>query len=110
MKSYIPILGGYLADGFNVIVASSVLIKNAVGACGLLTIFITILSPIISIIILSLLLKLTAAVLEPLSDGRISSFLVSVSKTLTMLMVILIGFSFMFLLLCALIMCSANFI
>lgn len=110
MKSYIPILGGYLADGFNVIVASSVLIKNAVGACGLLAIFVTILSPIISIILLSLLLKLTASVLEPLSDGRISSFLFSVSKSLTMLMVILIGFSFMFLLLCALIMCSANFV
>ena len=110
MKSYIPILGGYLADGFNVIVASSVLIKNAIGACGLLLIFITILSPIISIILLSLLLKLTASILEPLTDGRISTFLFSVSKTLTMLMVILIGFSFMFLLICALIMCSANFI
>lgn len=110
LKSYVPILGGYLADGFNVIVASSVLIKNAVGACGLLLIFCTILSPIISIVLFSLLLKLTASVLEPLSDGRIANFLFGVSKNMTMLIAIIIGFSFMFLLLCALIMCSANFV
>lgn len=110
LKSYIPILGGYLADGLNVIVASSVLIKNAVGACGLLLIFCTILSPIISIVLFSLLLKLTASVLEPLSDGRIANFLFGVSKNMTMLIVIIIGFSFMFLLLCGLIMCSANFV
>lgn len=110
LKSYVPILGGYLADGFNVIVASSVLIKNSVGACGLLLIFCTILTPIISIVLFSLLLKLTASVLEPLSDGRIANFLFGVSKNLTMLIVIIIGFSFMFLLLCALVMCSANFV
>lgn len=110
LKSYVPILGGYLADGFNVIVASSILIKNAIGACGLLLIFCTILSPIISIVLFSLLLKLTASILDPLSDGRIANFLFGVSKSMTMLMVIIIGFSFMFLLLCALIMCSANFV
>ena len=32
IRSYIPILGGYLSEGFDVIMASSVLIKNAVGA------------------------------------------------------------------------------
>ncbi len=110
LKSYVPILGGYLADGFNVIVASSVLIKNAIGACGLLLIFVSVLSPILTIVIFSLLLKLTASILEPLSDGRISSFLFSVSKSLTMLLVILIGVAFMFLIITALIMCSANFI
>lgn len=110
LKSYVPILGGYLADGFNVIVASSILIKNAIGACGLLLIFVSVLSPILTIVIFSLLLKLTASILEPLSDGRISSFLFSVSKSLTMLLVILIGVAFMFLIITALIMCSANFI
>ncbi len=110
LKSYVPILGGYLADGFNVIVASSVLIKNAIGACGLLLVFVSVLSPILTLVIFSLLLKLTASILEPLSDGRISTFLFSVSKSLTMLLVILIGVAFMFLIITALIMCSANFI
>lgn len=109
IKSYVPILGGYLADGFNVIMASSVLIKNSVGLCGLLLIVSSILVPIISIMVFSMLLKLTGSILEPLTDGRISTFLFSVSKTITMLLVILIGVAFMFLILIALVMFSANF-
>ena len=35
IKSYIPLLGSYLSDGINVILASSNLIKNTVGASGL---------------------------------------------------------------------------
>ena len=42
LKSYVPVLGGYLSDGINLIVASSVLIKNAVGATGLVLLFATI--------------------------------------------------------------------
>ena len=110
MKSYIPILGGYLADGFNVIVASSVLIKNAIGLSGLLILFATVLSPILNIAIFSLFLKLTASILEPLTDGRISNFLFGVSKSMSMLLTILIGVSFMFLILTSLVMCSANFV
>lgn len=110
MKSYIPILGGYLADGFNVIMASSILIKNAIGVSGLLILFATVLSPILNIVIFSLFLKLTASILEPLTDGRISNFLFGVSKSLSMLLVILIGVSFMFLILTSLVMCSANFV
>lgn len=110
MKSYIPILGGYLADGFQVIMASSILIKNAIGLCGLLLVFSTVLAPILNIVIFGLFLKLTAAILEPLTDGRISNFLFGVSKNLTMLVAILIGVSFMFVILTSLIMCSANFV
>ena len=31
IKSYIPLVGGYLSDGFNLIMSSSILIKNALG-------------------------------------------------------------------------------
>lgn len=109
MKSYIPIVGGYLADGFNVIMASSVLIKNAIGICGLLIIFSSVIVPILNIVVFELFLKLTAAILEPITDGKISNFLFGVSKSISMLTVILIGISFMFLILTALIMGTANF-
>lgn len=109
MKSYIPIVGGYLADGFNVIMASSVLIKNAVGVCGLLLIFSSVIVPILNIVVFELFLKLTAAILEPLTDGKISNFLFGVSKSISMLTVILIGISFMSFILIALVMGTANF-
>lgn len=110
MKSSIPIVGGYLADGFNLIIASSVLIKNAIGVSGLILLFLNVLSPIIAIVVFSLFCKLTASILEPLTDGRISNFLFGVSKTLTQLLAILIAVTFMFLILTSLVMFSANFI
>lgn len=110
MKSYIPLLGGYLADGFDVIMVSSILIKNAVGASGLLLMFSVIISPIVQIIVFSLVLKLAAAVLEPLTDNRISDFLYSIAKILTFLVVLIVGVAFMYLITVGLIMCTANYI
>lgn len=110
IRSYIPILGGYLSEGFDVILASSVLIKNGIGASGLLLMFASVLSPIVKIVIFILILKLAAAILEPLTDARISDFIYSISKSLTMLIVMILGVSFMYLITVGLIMCTANFV
>jgi len=52
MKSYIPIVGGYLSEGLDYVMLSSVLIKNAIGVVGLLILIGTILVPIITILVL----------------------------------------------------------
>lgn len=110
IRSYVPILGGYLSEGFDVIMASSVLIKNAVGASGLLLMFSSVLNPIVKILVFIFVLKLAAAILEPLTDSRISDFIYSVSKSLSMLIVMILGVSFMYLITVGLIMCTANFV
>lgn len=109
IKNSVPILGGYLSDGFNLIMASSVLIKNAVGAAGLLLLFATILSPVIKLVVFMFALKLVAAVLEPLTDSRISNFIHMLAKSIMLLIVIILGVAFMYLLLTGLIMCTANY-
>ena len=108
LRSYVPLLGGYLADGFDLILASSVLIKNAVGASGLLLMFTIVISPVIQIVVFSLILKFAAAILEPLTDNRISDFIYSVAKSLTLLVVLILGVAFMYLITTGLIMCTAN--
>ena len=110
IKSYIPLLGGYLSEGFDVIMASSVLIKNAVGASGLILMFASIASPIIQIAVFSLILKLASAILEPLTDSRISEFIYTTGKTLTLLVTMIIGIAFMYLITVGLIMCTANYL
>lgn len=109
IKNSIPMLGGYLSDGLNLILASSVLIKNAVGASGLLLLLATIVVPLVKLIVFMFALKLTSAILEPISDSRICNFISGVSKTLTMLIVIILGVAFMYVILAGLIMCSANY-
>ena len=110
IRSYIPILGGYLSEGFNVIMASSILIKNAVGASGLFLMFASVIVPIVEIVLLMLCLKLVAGILEPLTDSRISNFISGVAKSLIMPIVLIIGVAFMYLIFMGLIICTGNFI
>ncbi len=110
IRSYIPILGGYLSEGFNVIMASSILIKNAIGASGLLLMFSSVIVPVVEIVLLMLCLKLTAGILEPLTDSRISNFINGVAKSLIMPIVLIIGVAFMYLIFMGLIISTGNFI
>lgn len=108
IKSYVPIVGSYISDGLYIVLASSSLIKNAVGACGMLLLAGTIIAPVIELIIFMLALKLMAGIIEPLGDGKIASFVSTLSKNMTMLISMIVAVSFMYVILTGLVMCSAN--
>lgn len=108
IKSYIPIVGGYLSDGMDIILASTMLIKNSIGLVGVMLVISTILSPLIDIIILSLMLKLVSAVLQPMGNSKISDFLSSTSKSVTMLSSCIIVIGFMYLISIGLLMTASS--
>lgn len=110
MKSYIPILGSYLSDGMGVILVSSNLIKNAVGASGLLLLLATIISPLIELILLMLALKFIAGIVEPLGNKQVSNLAYSLSKSITLLIALIVGIAFSYFIILGLVMCSANLI
>ena len=95
LSNSIPLVGGFLKDGFDLVVAGSVLIKNAVGISAVVVLFYSIISPIMNIAIFSLLLKFVSAMIEPISDTKISSFCFGVSKCITYLSIALITVGFM---------------
>jgi len=108
MSSYVPVLGGYLSQGMDLIMASSVLVKNAVGFVGILILMTSIFAPILEIVVVSLLLKVASAILQPLNNDRITNFLHSTSKSIIMLSTCLIVVAFMYFLLIGLSMATAN--
>ena len=108
IKSYVPVMGGYLSDGMDLILSSTVLIKNSIGLVGLLMIISTIISPILEIIIFSLVMKLVSAILQPMGNTKISNFLSATSKSVTMLSTAVIAIGFMYLLSIGLVMTTAN--
>lgn len=108
IKSYIPIIGGYLSDGFNLVMASSVLIKNAIGYTGIVVLFVTIISPLIKILLFKLGLSLASAIIEPVADKRVTEFVSTTAKSMTMLACIILAFSFAYIICVGLIMCSTN--
>lgn len=108
LKSYIPVLGGYLADGFNFVAASGVLIKNSLGLAGLILILSTIIPTFVRIIVLALLLKFASAIVEPMGSSKVCNFLNQISKLMFYLVGILLVVGFMYVLTLGLIMCVAN--
>lgn len=110
VKSYIPLIGGFISDGFDLILCSSILIKNAVGVVGIILILFTIISPILQIVVLKLALQLTAAILQPIGDSRICEFCSGCSKILVYPIVLILAVSFMFFVCVGLIMTTANIV
>ncbi len=108
IKGSIPVVGGFLSDGLGLIMISSSLIKNAIGVSGLLLMFFTIVMPIIKILVLSFLLKLTSAILEPIADSRVTNFIGDSSKSISQILALILGVGFMYLIITGLVMCSAN--
>ena len=110
IKSYVPIVGGYVSDGLSIIMASSMLIKNAVGTAGLLLILFSVISPVISLILFMLSLRFMAGIIEPIGDKKTANFVSDISKSMSMLIALIVAVSFMYMVMTGLIMCSCNLI
>ncbi len=108
ISNSVPIIGGFIGSGFDLVIAGSVLIKNAVGSCGIILLIVVIAAPLIQLIVCSLFLKLAAAVTEPVGDSGISDFLTSVSGTLNYFIAGLIAVGFMYFITMLLLICSSN--
>ena len=71
----VPIVGGFLSGGFDLVVAGSILIKNSLGGMSIFLLLSSIFEPLVLLISVNLLLRFTAAVAQPFGDSRISDFL-----------------------------------
>lgn len=108
VKSYVPIIGSYMADGMDFVVLGSVLVKNSIGLVAVLILFSIILMPVIKLIIYKLLLQFSSGILELAGANNMSSFIQKTSKVLVLPIIIVLSISLMFVITIALIMCTAN--
>lgn len=96
MDNFIPIVGKALSDAIASVAGYSLLLKNALSILGLIIIVIIVLYPIIKMYIMSMLYKLTAALIEPISDKKIVNCITSAGDSLVLLNSCLISVSVMF--------------
>lgn len=106
----VPIVGGFLSGGFDLVLAGSILIKNSLGVFGIFMLFAVLAEPLLTLIAANLSLRLTAAIAEPLGDSRISDFLGETAKHLNYLSAGLLFVGFLYLVLIVLMICSAEVI
>ncbi len=108
ISNSIPIVGGFLKDGFDVMLAGSVLIKNALGVVSIITMLTFIFNPIIRMLTFSLLLKFATAIIDIFSKQNVSTYLKNTSKCISYFNVSTIICGFMFFLTILLSILSAN--
>ncbi len=92
----IPIVGQVLSDAVETVLGCSLVIKNSVGIVGTILILSIVLVPLIKILAITVIYKLSAALVEPIADSRMVRCLNDIGGTLTLLFSIVVSVSFMF--------------
>ncbi|MBC7335788.1 MAG: stage III sporulation protein AE, partial [Clostridia bacterium] len=80
--AFVPVIGKTLTDAVEAVAGASLLVKNAVGLLGLLVLMGIALFPAVKIAVLALIYHLTAALVQPFGDARISDTLQAMGGTL----------------------------
>ena len=103
IKNYIPVLGGYISDGFDFVKAGSLLLKNAFGIGGVLILFVMILKPFLIYFCYLISFKILALFSSYLSGDFYSNLFDNVSKCVGYFIAVLMGvflIFFVFLIMC----------
>ena len=108
IKNYVPVLGGYVSDGFEIVRASSVLLKNAVGVGGIFIVLQSVAVPLLSLMFFQLLFKFLAGILEPVSDGNLCDFFEEISKCMKYFFALVFGVAIMYIFSIAMVIFTAN--
>ena len=94
--NFIPVVGGFVSDSFDIILSSSQLIKNLFGGVGLIILIGICLIPIVKIISIILVYKASAMIVEPVGEENISNFLNEISNLMAIMLGCIIAITIMF--------------
>ncbi len=103
----VPIVGGFLSGGVDLVLAGSALIKNALGSFSLFLLAGTLLRPVLLFAAFQLFLRISAAATEPVG-GKISGFLSALAKDSGYFLAGIVLFAFLYFLTLILLICSTG--
>ena len=87
ISNSVPMIGGFLRDGFDIVTCGTIIIKNVIGIAGVFALFYLILAPVMHLIVYSLCFKLVSAIIEPFSNDKILGVCTICSKAITYLII-----------------------
>lgn len=94
----LPGLGNVFGGATDLVLGTAVLLKNGIGMAGAVILLLVCAVPLIQMVLLVLLYQLTAAVVQPVSDKRITECISSVGEGYELMMKVLLTTLLMFLL------------
>ncbi len=106
MGNSLPLLGSLFSNGFDAVIASCILVKSAVGGIMLILILITAFAPVIKIVCINLLLKLIAAIAEPIANSSTVKLLSGLSDGFSYLSTVIATIGIVYMISVLLAMCT----
>ncbi len=110
VDNFVPIVGKAFSDAISSVAGYSLIIKNAVSGIGLLVIILIILYPVLKIVLMSFIYKISASLVEPISDKRITSTIAAAGDSLILLLSCVLAVSLMFFVVIAIMANAGKFI
>ncbi len=108
VNTFVPLVGGALAESLEALGASLLVIKNTVGIAGILGVVTLCLLPAVRILIAVFMFRLTAAVCQPVTDERFCTLLNSVADSVSMLGICVLSMAMIFIFSIAITIGTAN--
>jgi len=106
--NFIPIIGRMFTDAADTVLSASVILKNSVGIAGVAILLIIVAFPAMKILIIALIYKFSAAILQPLGGGPIIKCLDIIGKNIIYVFAALAVVSLMFFLSITVIIAAGN--
>lgn len=104
----IPGIGNTFESVTDIILGAAVLIKNGIGVAGAVVLFAICLAPILQLVLSALLYKLAAALVQPVSDKRVTGCISSVSEGYELMLQVLVSTLILFLITIAVVAASTS--
>ncbi len=109
VSSFVPVVGGVLSDAVETVAGAGKIIKNSLGAAGIIVVIAMILPTLAELFALVILLKFTAAILECVCDRKLTGVIWDMGSAITMGTSILLVYSVVFILAVASFICVTSF-
>lgn len=106
---FVPVVGKLFSDALEAVIGTSLLLKNAVGLVGIVGVFFICAFPILKIVSLMLIYKISAAIIQPIGDKMIADSLNLMSNSLTMVFAAVTAVCIMFFFVIAIIVGAGDF-
>ncbi|MEW6621671.1 MAG: stage III sporulation protein AE [Bacillota bacterium] len=106
--SFIPVVGGMLADALEALVGTSLLLTNAIGLFGVVVIIVISIFPMIEILVLGIIYKLAGALVQPFGDSQIGEALQTMGKCINLVFAAVAAVALMFFIAVSIIIALGN--
>jgi len=109
VSNLIPVVGRFLSDSADTVASVSLIIKNGAGLIAYIILLFIVLAPIIKTGVIILLLKISAAITEPISDERCTSLINTAANTMINILACMFLCAVMFIIFIAIVCTMSNY-